>query len=85
MYGCNWSGMFGAGHGFMGGGFFGLFWNILIVALIAVLGMKVIQSFRSKESAYTHDGDPLEILKGKFVRGEISEEEFQRMRNVLLS
>jgi len=57
MYGCSWSSMFGAGHGFMGGGMIGLFWNILITVLVFFLAMKDINSFKTKEPAYVHNRD----------------------------
>jgi len=49
--------MFGAGHGFMGGGMIGLFWNILITVLVFFLAMKDINSFKTKEPAYVHNRD----------------------------
>lgn len=85
MYGCSWGSLFGAGHGFMGVGMYGMFWNILIVVLVLFGVMKIIQSFKSKEPSCAYNRDPLDILKEKFSHGEISEDEFRRMREVLLN
>jgi putative membrane protein len=68
------------GHGFgFGGGFMWLFWILLIV--IVVWALKATTFADSKNRGL--DKSPLEILQGRFARGEIDEEEFERKRRLL--
>ena len=64
------------GFGLMGGGFMIILW-VLLTALIIFMLVKVINkggfSGISSES-------PLDILKKRYARGEISKEEFEKMK-----
>ena len=64
---------FGYGHGFM--------WLIWIVIIIAVIFLIRAGSGGNKYSNSSEDA--LEILKKRFARGEIDEEEYQRKRKVI--
>ena len=66
------------GHGF-GGGFMWLFWILLVVVVIWALKATAF----SNGKAAGMEKSPLEILKDRFARGEIDEEEFERKRKVL--
>lgn len=55
-----------------------LFW--IVVIIIAVVLVKVIGSGSSTTST---EKSPMEILKARYARGEIDEEEFNRRRNEL--
>lgn len=66
-----WNG-FGFGHGFMW-----LFWILVVVALIA---------FAKSSGSGTTPSTPesaLDILKKRYARGEIDEEEYERRRQTL--
>lgn len=68
------------GHGFgFGGGFMWLFWILLIVLIVWVV--KAVSS--TDRSRGGSDKSPLEILRDRFARGEIDEEEFERKRKLL--
>ena len=68
------------GHGFgFGGGFMWLFWILLIVVVVWALKATVFSSGKAEGT----DKSPLEILKDRFARGEIDEEEFERKRKLL--
>lgn len=72
-------------HGFgFGGMWLGwLFWIVLIV--VAVWAVKaVIDSQRQGPTSQARSGEALEILKQRFARGEIDEEEYQRRKAQLL-
>ena len=56
-----------------------LFW-ILLIAVI-VWALKATASSIGKAEGM--DKSPLEILKDRFVRGEIDEEEYERKRKLL--
>lgn len=65
------------GGGWMGGGWLGLLLVAAIVALV-VVGIVVAMRPRGRPS----DG-PVEILRARFARGEISAEEFEQARRAL--
>ncbi len=65
--------MFNHEMGFAGG-FMWIFWLLLIVALVMIF--KSLLGGGSGARPET----PLEILKKRYARGEIDEDEFQRLR-----
>ena len=85
MWGCNYFPYFSwAGKIFPGGIFSILLWG-LIIWLLALLVMKLFGSLRSNRIGQNKDRyDSLGILKTRYARGEISDEEFVRMKNILL-
>jgi putative membrane protein len=70
--------------GFMtwGGGFMWLFWIVLIVVFVMLI--KSITGGSSSTDASHHE-TPLDILKKRYAKGEIDEEEFERRRKELES
>jgi len=64
-----------------------LLWGAALAALVVVI-VAVTNIVRSKKDAQTtvdrDRNDSFEILKRRFARGEVSEEEYMRMRSVLL-
>ncbi len=71
--------MFGDHTGFgFGGGFMWIFWIIIIVAIIAL-----VKGFSGGGSSASSSESPLEILRKRYARGEISEEEFEHYRKTL--
>ncbi|MFI5341303.1 MAG: SHOCT domain-containing protein [Candidatus Methylomirabilales bacterium] len=77
-----WGGYGGYGMGFLGGLFMLLFWGLIIVGLVLVVRWLWDQG-RSRAGAGAGDA-PLDILKRRYARGEISKEEFERMKQDLL-
>jgi putative membrane protein len=63
-----------------GGGFMWLFWIVLVVIIVLV-----IRSLNASDKGImgTNKQSPLEILKERYARGEINEDEFKRMRKEL--
>ncbi len=81
-----WGGMMGwGGYGGFGMGIFGmvlmlLFWGLIIVGL--VLGVRWLWDRGSPASGGADT--PIEIVKRRYARGEITKEEFDRMKQDLI-
>lgn len=67
------------GGGWMGGGMW-VFWILLIVVVVVLI--KALAG-RGPGSPTEQHESPLEILKTRYARGEINEEEFERRRREL--
>jgi putative membrane protein len=77
-----WGGFGGYGMGFVGWLFMLLFWGLIIVGLVLLVRW-LWDHGRSAANAGAGTGTaetPLEILKRRYARGEISKEEFDRMK-----
>ena len=53
---------------------------VWVVALIVMVWLLVSAGNRREKD----DDDPIEILRGRFARGEMSEEEFRHARDILI-
>jgi putative membrane protein len=88
MWNCgNWGvGLpFGLGKYVAGLGPLGGILGLLLLLLILYFVIKLVLSFLPKTNAVVDKNDSLEILKNRFAKGEISPEEYQRMRELLLT
>ncbi len=71
------------------GGFFGMFWmwiipiTLIILAMIAIVVLVRISSQRSSSSPPSES--PIDILKKRYARGEITREAFEQMKKDLES
>jgi len=71
------------GYGMMDGGWFGggifmlLFWVAIIVGVFYLVRLLINQS---KATSRPPENPALEILKQRYARGEISREEFEKMK-----
>ncbi|MBV1865996.1 MAG: SHOCT domain-containing protein [Rhodobacteraceae bacterium] len=70
--------MFGGGYGMAGGLMMLVFWGV-IIALIVV----AVRWFRDNRPSADTSSDALEILKSRFAKGELDEDEFRRRKDVL--
>ena len=57
--------------------------GILFIIVIGVVVYFIIQSTRAKTSGGPLQETPLDILKKRYAKGEISKEEYERMKNDL--
>jgi putative membrane protein len=73
------------GNWFWGHGIFGLLLMALVGALLISLTVFLVRSLTARGGIHQDRKDSLEILKAKHAAGEISAEEYQRMREVLFS
>ena len=64
-------------------GYGGGFMWILFLVVIGILAYIVIQNVKKKGGAEAPGETPLDILKKRYVRGEITKEEFDRMKREL--
>ena len=83
MWGCNWNGMLGTGWWSMGGGFFGMFWTVLLLVGGIYLVTRLLQYLGTGHENHSDRHDSMDIIKKKYAKGEISSEEYQRMKDVL--
>jgi len=74
----------GAGNFFLRFGPFGGIIGLLIIVVLIALIYKLFKSSRLGTNASSDKHDSLMVLKSRFARGEISLEEYQRMKEVLL-
>lgn len=74
--------MFGMDGGWGSGMGLGMwvFWILVIVIIVVLVRMLVPGS---SSSSAKPDKNPMDILKARYARGEIDEEEFQRRRREL--
>ena len=73
--------MNGNEHFFFGGGFMWLFWILIIVGIFFIFQNMIKGNSGSSPDKET----PMDILKKRYARGEIDEEEFERRRKELES
>jgi putative membrane protein len=78
------------GGGMMGGGGWGLFggsmglWGLLWMGLLLVIPLVLAYSFTRRGTDETvSDERPLSVLRERYARGELSDEEFERRRDRL--
>lgn len=72
----------GYGMGWFGGVFMIVFWVAVIAGLFLLI--RWVAATSRKGDRANGDDSPLEILKRRYARGEISKEEFERMKKELL-
>lgn len=77
---------FGYGMGYFGG--YGFLWIIGMVILIAVIvyfmkGRHKGQKHFSDSTSRYSDNQALSILKERYAKGEITEDEYERMKKVI--
>ena len=63
---------------FFGGGFMWILWLILIVIIVYV-----VKDFLPNDSKKSSEDDAMEILRQRFARGEIDEQEFEQRKKEL--
>jgi putative membrane protein len=74
--GCPWTDM-----GMMGYyGFGGVIMWILVIVLVAVVVYLIVQSSKIKSPTGAQGESPLDILKKRYAKGEITKEEFESMK-----
>ena len=77
---------YGMGPGMMGGygyGYGGMFMGILFLILAGIAIYFIVQSVRSKNGIGQAKELPIDILKKRYAKGEITKEDFDRMKNEL--
>ncbi len=66
---------FGDGPMYWGGGFMWIFWVLVIAAVVVIVKRVMTNNLQADRS---RDETPLSILKRRYARGEIDDEEFKR-------
>ena len=83
MWGCNFYNGEGSWHWFSGGGIMGFPIAVFIIIIVAALIFKLLRPFRSENSETLDKKDSFEILKIRLAKGEINNQEFKKMREIL--
>lgn len=78
MWSCNWG--FPYHYGFVG-----TLFSILLVVAIVYMIVLIVRPLFARSISNRDANDSLMIIKRKYARGEITEEEYQRMKEVLES
>ncbi|MBW1980548.1 MAG: SHOCT domain-containing protein [Deltaproteobacteria bacterium] len=84
MWGCRYFPFFSWGGHFWPGNLFSiLLWGMIILAIIYLIG-KLAAALRPRRNRLENDrNDSLSILKIRYARGELSQEEYFRMKEIL--
>ena len=80
MGGWDRAGNYGCSFGF---GYGGMFMWILFLILLGVVIYFIVQNTRSKNLEGQSRETPIDILKKRYAKGEITKEDFDRMKNEL--
>jgi len=72
-----WGPMMHYGYGY---GYGGIFMGILFMIIIAVLVYFIIQALSTKGRPQMQNENPLDILKRRYAKGEITREEYEKMK-----
>ncbi len=83
MWGCSFYNGAGFWHWFSGGGIMGFPIAVFIIIIVAALIFKLLRPFRSENSEALDKKDSFEILKIRLAKGEINNQEFKKMREIL--
>jgi putative membrane protein len=67
----------------MGGGLFGMLFNVIIIIGLIYLVSKIFQRIGGNPRGNRPINAPLEILKRRYASGEIDDSTFKRLRNDL--
>ncbi len=67
--------------GYFGWGGWGM--GLVMVAILAVVIVVGIRLVNKTDRAHQHEESSLEVLKKRYARGEISQEEYRKMRDDL--
>ncbi|MDP2983280.1 MAG: SHOCT domain-containing protein [Candidatus Latescibacter sp.] len=77
--------MWGCMHGFGWGGLFMGFFMLVFWIVIIGAAYVIIRNISHKGGGIISSETPLDILKKRYARGEISKEEFEQMKRDLMS
>ena len=69
--------------GFYSGGIFSLLVWVLIALAVVWAAKKFFDSTKSGQHSYRDRNDSLEILKCRYAKGELSHEEYLKIKNTL--
>ena len=84
MWNCNWGYGVGNGGWFFGHGLFGVLFSLLLAAALVYIFILTVRAILAPKHLPSRDRqDSLAILKAKFARGEISEQEYLRLKEIL--
>jgi uncharacterized membrane protein len=82
MWGCNY--LFGWGSGIFPGGIFSMLAGFLIIPPTIYVAIRIFRTQTPNTDLWSQNRiDSMQILKTRFTNGEITQEEFAKMKQVL--
>jgi len=79
MYNCDLSSVFWSGHG----SYLGPVGVVLTLLIALYSGVKLFQHFNAKNTSNSDRNDSLSIARMRYAKGEISDEEYAHIKEVL--
>ncbi len=78
--------MFGWGcmHGSGWGGIFPMFFGVIFWVVIIIIAYVILKNISNKGGSFISPETPIDILKKRYARGEITKEEFEKMKRDIL-
>lgn len=80
MRGWGWGHMMNDGYGYYGFGYGGMFMGIVFLIIFGVAIYFIVQALRTKNVMGQVQETPVDILKKRYAKGEITKEDFDRMK-----
>ena len=77
----SWGNMMGGWGGGFGIGM--ILWWIIVIGIIVLAVYGISNLGQKNKISFTHPSDPLAILKTRYAKGEITKEEFDRIKQDL--
>ena len=75
--------MMGGAWGWLGGIMMLLFWGLVLVGMVFLIRWLAAAGGKGRQSPTSAAEVPLDILKKRYARGEISKEQYESMRRDL--
>lgn len=79
MFNCDLSSVFGLGHG----SYLGLVGVVLVLLAGSYAGLRLLRYFSAKNGSGADRNDSLNLARMRYAKGEISDEEYARIKEVL--
>ena len=80
---CIWGIPFAHGGWLLGHGPLAMLAHLLLTFIVVLVLLRIVRALLSRDGARRDTRDSLEILKARLARGEITEEQYRRLHDIL--